>query len=235
VLALEDVQWLDRSSLDVLGALARRHHPSRLWMLCTCRPLEVFPDAGSLQRVVDDLEMTRACVVVRMKPLKRSDVDQYAASRFEPALAPALARLLNRTCGGHPLLLTAAADAIVERRRRVSANTSGRLHTKMADLGVVASSVVGRILVRQLDHLTPEERSVVNAVSVLGPEFSVWQAAHVTRSDAMSVEQILDRIARRGEIIDRAGDAGDERAHYGFTHRWYPEMLSARTALGNAS
>ena len=235
VLALEDVHWLDQCSLDVLGALARRHQASKLLVLCTSRPLDAFPDAAPLQRLVEDMEMTRSCVVLRMKPLTRTDVEHYAACRFEQAMAPAMAKLLNRGCGGHPLLLAAAADAIVERRRRVSTSARGKLNARLTDLTSLVSSVVGRILTRQLDRLTPEERRVVNAVSVLGVEFSVWQAALVTHSDAISVEQILDRLARRGEIIDRAGDTGSRRAQYWFTHRWYPEVLSDRTALGNAS
>jgi predicted ATPase len=41
VLVLEDLHWSDASTLDLVGALARRRTPARLLLLATYRPVDV--------------------------------------------------------------------------------------------------------------------------------------------------------------------------------------------------
>src|SRR5262249_56493077 len=48
VLVLEDLQWSDRSTVELLAALAQRREPARLLVLGTYRPVDVLLQAHPL-------------------------------------------------------------------------------------------------------------------------------------------------------------------------------------------
>jgi predicted ATPase len=55
VLVLEDLQWSDRSTVDLLASLAQRREPARLLVLGTYRPVDVVLEAHPLHGLVQEL------------------------------------------------------------------------------------------------------------------------------------------------------------------------------------
>src|SRR4029453_9951177 len=51
VLWLEDLQWSDTATLDLLAALARRREPARLLIIGTYRPVDVIVRGHSLREI----------------------------------------------------------------------------------------------------------------------------------------------------------------------------------------
>jgi predicted ATPase len=238
VLALEDVHWLDQASIDAIGALARRRQRARLLLLVTCRPLEAFVDtADSLRRLIDELEMARAGNLIRLDSLTRLEVEQYASKRFSPEVAGELGGLLHAASGGRPLLLTAVTNAVVARGvvRRMAGRWS--LAGGSREVSVAMVGAIGGFLERQIAQLSRGDRALLTSVSALGLEFSIWKAARITGRDPASVEQILDRLSRSGDVIVRADGRHtlDALATYRFTHPMYLEVLNSAAALVNAS
>ena len=237
VLALEDVHWLDQASIDALGALARRRQRARLLLLVTCRPLEAFDAADSLRRLIDELEMARAGNLIRLDSLTRLEVEQYASKRFSPEVAGELGGLLHAASGGRPLLLTAVTNAVVA--RGVVRRTAGRwsLVGGSREVSVAMVGAIGGFLERQIAQLSRGDRALLTSVSALGLEFSIWKAARITGRDPASVEQVLDRLARSGDVIVRADGRHtlDALATYRFTHPMYLEVLNSTAVLSNVS
>jgi predicted transcriptional regulator len=96
---------------------------------------------------------------------------------------------------------------------------------------------IGGFLERQIAQLSRGDRALLTSVSALGLEFSIWKAARITGRDPASVEQILDRLSRSGDVIVRADGRHtlDALATYRFTHPMYLEVLNSAAALVNAS
>jgi predicted ATPase len=46
IVILEDLHWVDASTLDLISAFARRREPARLLLIATYRPVP-YQDAGS--------------------------------------------------------------------------------------------------------------------------------------------------------------------------------------------
>ena len=55
VLWLEDLQWSDAATLDLLAALARRREPARLLIIGTYRPVDVIVRGHSLREIRQEL------------------------------------------------------------------------------------------------------------------------------------------------------------------------------------
>jgi DNA-binding winged helix-turn-helix (wHTH) protein len=116
VLILEDLHWVDPSTLDFVSAVARRRGPAKLVLLGTYRPADVLTSQSPLQGLKQDLLLHRLCQEVALERLEESDVEQYVAAEFPDAGFPAgLATLVYRQSGGNALFMGAILHDMVEK------------------------------------------------------------------------------------------------------------------------
>ncbi len=104
VLLLEDLQWSDHATLDLVSFIARRQEPARLLVLGTYRPAEVMAAEHPLKGLSTALLSHGQCHEVSLELLTPEDVAAYLQRAF-PGIAghKALARLIYRYTGGNPL------------------------------------------------------------------------------------------------------------------------------------
>jgi DNA-binding winged helix-turn-helix (wHTH) protein len=129
ILWVEDLQWADLATLDLISYLAQRRDPAKLLILATHRPVE----AGSTDRlsaIKQHLKLRDQCAELSLTCLDERAVTRYldarfAGHRFPPALAPRL----HRHTGGNPLFMVTVVDAWLE---------SGALGTDSAGCHVCA-------------------------------------------------------------------------------------------------
>ncbi|MFO0556747.1 MAG: protein kinase [Polyangiales bacterium] len=142
VLAVEDLHWADRATVDALALLFGRFSEQPLTLLAVARP-EVSVRYPTLWRSVARTEL-------RLPPL--SDRASEALISSVMALDPEQRRSLVRRAGGNPLFL----EELVRAR-------AGGL--------VALPAAVHTVLQARLDALGPEVRRVAQTASVFGPTF----------------------------------------------------------------
>ncbi len=87
MLVLEDLQWSDPSTIDLLGCIARRRQPARLFVIGSLRPIEVtVDDDHPLRGVQRDLKAKGLYDVIALELLSRDEVAAYVEARFGNAL-----------------------------------------------------------------------------------------------------------------------------------------------------
>ena len=84
MLALEDLQWADPSTLELLAALARRGDPARLLVVATYR--EWAP--GELRALAADLRLHGHATGLALAPLDAEALEALVVSRGTGAEAP---------------------------------------------------------------------------------------------------------------------------------------------------
>ena len=84
-LILEDLHWVDPSTLDLISALARRRGLAKLLMLGTYRPVDVILLQSPLKGLRQDLVMHKLCSEIALERLQEQDVAQYLAKEFPGA------------------------------------------------------------------------------------------------------------------------------------------------------
>jgi predicted ATPase len=227
MLVLDDVQWLDQASVEVIDALARRQHDARLVVLTTTRPLTGATTTPPLGRLARELELTGASTTLQLEPLSEAEVDEYAGRRFDLQVGQAVGHLLFNASEGQPALLAASANALVRDGVIGSSDDGWAVIGGPTELAITVVNALEEVMERQLADLSREERRLLASVSALGLEFSARKAAAVTNLDAAAVEKILDRLARQGDIIARRQGLGQAGSAYQFTHAMYLEVLTS--------
>src|SRR6266404_5169227 len=82
IMVLEDLHWVDNSTLDVISALARRRGPAKLVIVGTYRPADVIISQSPLKALKQDLLVHNLCHEIALERLEESDVGEYLTEEF---------------------------------------------------------------------------------------------------------------------------------------------------------
>jgi DNA-binding winged helix-turn-helix (wHTH) protein len=116
VLVLEDLHWVDPSTLDFISALARRRGPAKLLLLGTYRPADLIISQSPLKALKQDLVIHNLSQELSLERLEEIDVAKYISGKFVDADFPAgYAGLIYRRSGGNALFMVTILQDIVEK------------------------------------------------------------------------------------------------------------------------
>ena len=230
VVILEDLHWVDPSTLDLISAFARRREPAKVLLLGTYRPVDVVLSQSPLKTLKQDLFLRRLCHEIAMERLEESDVADYLAKIFTAESLPAgLANLIHHNSGGNPLFMVAIVQDMAD--KGLIAEDRGRLMltAPLQEVYPGIPETLQQMLEIQLERLSPEELRILQSGCVAGERFSAWAAAAMLEASPAFIEEACDRLASRQQFIRSVGvhDApnGAPSAHYEFGHSLYRQAL----------
>ena len=227
---LEDLHWVDPSTLDFISAFARRREPAKVLLLGTYRPIDVVLSQSPLKTLKQDLFVRRLCQEIAMERLEESDVADYLAKIFNAESLPSgLANLIHQNSGGNPLFMVAIVQDMADKGLIVEDRGRLILTAPLQEVYPGIPETMQQMLEIQLERLSPEELGILQSASVAGERFSIWAEAAILDATATSIEQACDRLASRQQFIRSVGihDApnGTPSAHYEFRHSLYRQAL----------
>jgi DNA-binding winged helix-turn-helix (wHTH) protein/tetratricopeptide (TPR) repeat protein len=232
VLALEDLQWSDFSTLDLISCLARRREPAGLMLIGTYRPADVLLGHHPLRAVTRELRMRRQCHELPLGYLSQAEVAEYLAGRFPETLAESMAGPIHRRTGGNPLFMVNVVDYLAGRDLIGTPGARGNLAGAPSAVESVIPESLREMIEKQLDRLTDEEQGLLEAASVAGLEFPALAVAAGLEIDLGRSEAICDGLARRGQFLRPTGvrrlPDGTVTARYEFIHPLYQNVLYHR-------
>src|SRR6516162_5777303 len=88
LLVLEDLQWVDPATVDLLAALARRRGPAKLMLLTTYRPVHGARTDHPLQALTAELLAHQLCHAMALETLSEADVAAYLTAESSGASLP---------------------------------------------------------------------------------------------------------------------------------------------------
>jgi predicted ATPase len=200
VLVLEDLQWMDPSTTELLDILADQAAAVPLLILGTARrefQPSWRPRAHHLELTLQRLTAAQTRRVVSLVAAKSARGDPPAEGTA--ATAPSLLDLLAERADGVPLFAEELTRAVVDAQRRQDLDIPMTLHDS---------------LMARLDALGPA-KELAQVASVVGRKFSHALLRAVTGLDADLLGRHLDRIVD-AEIVSVRGVPPD--AVYTFRH-----------------
>jgi DNA-binding SARP family transcriptional activator/tetratricopeptide (TPR) repeat protein len=201
LLVVDDAQWADASSLDVLAFLVRRLRDRPLLVLVTWRAEETPPDHPARRILADALRDGLADVVVPGR-LDRDDVAELAAAAGSSA---ELSERLFEETQGLPFFVVEYLDSQAD-ASSLPPGVRGLLEARVTGVSEVAGQVVA-------------------AAAVLGRQFDADLIRAVSgRSDEETVTA-LEELTRRGVLAESA--AGDLAFRHEQARRVAYELTSA--------
>jgi DNA-binding winged helix-turn-helix (wHTH) protein len=74
VIILEDLHWVDHSTVDLISAISRRREPAKLFVVGTFRPADLILHESPFKNLKQDLLMHRLCDELPLERLYQTDV-----------------------------------------------------------------------------------------------------------------------------------------------------------------
>jgi adenylate cyclase len=233
VLTVENLQWADAASVELLQAVMDRLADHPLMLVATYRP--------SLE--LRALATTRvAHTALRLVSLSAADSEALLAAYLGESAAgmpPALRELVLARAGGQPLYLEEILRGLIAGRvlRR-----GERGWICAAEAAVDVPPTIHGLLVARVDRLPDAIRRALQEAAILGPVFDVALLREIA-SDPAGLESALERL-EESDFVEAAARPGNEgpagaggRLHYQFTNALVQEvtyqslLLRRRTEL----
>ena len=227
---LEDLHWVDPSTLDLISALARRREPSKLLVVGTYRPVEVVLTQSPLKALKQDLLVRHLCHEIAIERLEESNVAEYLTKTFHTnSLPPGLVNLIFQNSGGNPLFMVAILQDLLKKGLIVEDGNQLSLTAPVQEVYQGIPETLRQMLEIQLEQLDPEARRILQAGCVVGEHFAVGVVAAMLGGAAAPIEEVCDRLAGRQQFIRSAGihaaADGSLSSRYEFRHSLYRQAL----------
>ena len=220
VLLLDDLQWVDSASLDLLVAIVRYQPAIRLLILATCRERSIASRVP-LERTIRELSRLRVLRAVELSRMTRDATAELAADYLGAPLDSESTQMLFDQSEGNPFfveeLLRGWLDADVLRQFDDVSGESG-LHVNVDSRAPMPASIL--IAVRErLAVLNPATIETLRTAAVIGRSFdiNVLATASGTPTDEVEVRLVS---ATEANIIETTPDG-----LYTFRHDLIREFL----------
>ena len=239
VLLLEDLHWVDPSTLDFISALARRRGSAKLLLVGTYRPAEVIISQSPLRALKQDLVIHKLSQEIALERLAESDVTAYIAIKFADGNIPAgFAEVVYRHSGGNALFMVTILQDMLKKGLIVQADGRWTLTVALENVDLNVPETLDQLIEMQFQQLSPVEQRILRSASVAGERFSVWAITTAAEIDP-GIEDVCEALAERLQFIQAAGvhelANGQISAHYDFRHSLYREVLYRRLSEATRS
>jgi predicted ATPase len=233
VLVLEDLHWVDPSTLDFISAVARRRGPAKLLLLGTYRPADLIVSRNPLRTLKQDLVLHGLAQEVSLERLEESDVAKYLKIHYADHSFPAaFVSLIYRHSGGNALFMVNILLDMVKRGFIAQLGGIWSLQVALKDVEPTVPDTLDQLIESQFQQLSAAEQPILRSASVAGERFSIWAISTSTGSESEVLEETCEKLAERLQFIKAAGintlPNGQVSAHYEFRHSLYREVLYRR-------
>jgi DNA-binding CsgD family transcriptional regulator len=171
VVAIDDVQWLDTPSADVLRFVVHRLGDERLGLLVSVRN----GDATSLE--LDRAFPGGALLRLRLEPLSLEELEEVVRLHVPVGFTRPTWRALHRISGGNPFFALQLADALERRGGRVP------------DEGLPIPETLADAVRERLGALSPGARAALLPVAALAQP-----TLHLVRAGAAEAEGVEEAV-----------------------------------------
>ena len=229
LVVLENLQWADTSSLELLHFVARQIGGERVALLCTYNENEL--DANPTLRTTEQsLLSLGAARLTRLDPLDAEALEALVRQAFhaDPASARALAGRLYSWTRGNPFFAQEMLKALVE--SRALHERDGAWHGWEADPPGLPRSIRDAVVARA-NRLSPTARAVANLAAVIGTRTSHDALVAVSGLAESEVLAALDEL-RAARVLAEEVEGGTVR--YEFTHPLVRDVLYGELGIARA-
>ena len=228
ILALEDLHWLDPSSMGLISFIARRREPARLMLIGTYSEGEVERTDHPLKKLKAELELHHYCHHIALTRLTPNAVHEYLTARFEtPRISDRLSSIIYSRSEGNPLFMVNITDYLTNFDSIVRRNNSIEPGTAIDEL--VTPNTIHQLIERRLDTLPAADQELLKSAGVAGMNFSTAAVAAGLDASIEEIEIRCDRLAQQEQFLQREGTTrwpdGTVGARYGFAHALYQNVI----------
>lgn len=235
MLVLDDLQWADAASIELLFHLGRRIGGSRILIVGTYRPEEVaIGRAGErhpLEKVLAEFRRYFGEIWVDLDQAEEAEGRQFVDAFLDTEpnrLGEGFRQALYRHTGGHPLFTTELLRDMQEREDLVQDEQGRWVEGPALDWEDLPARVEG-VIEERIGRLEEELRDILTVASVEGEDFTAQVVARVREADERGLVRQLGReLDRKHRLVGERGSrqVGQQRLYlYRFRHSLFQRHL----------
>lgn len=174
LLIVEDFQWADAASVELLRSLVDRVYDRSLMLLLIARPTSQLGTIYSAN--VDS-------TIIRLQALTVQESEALLEALVGPLVSPfkpALRDLITRRAAGNPFFLEEAIHSLIDSGILIRTPQGTVLSRDLTNLEV--PTTVQGIILSRLDSLEPGAKHLLLEAAVIGPSFELELLRHITSS-----------------------------------------------------
>jgi predicted ATPase/DNA-binding SARP family transcriptional activator len=234
LLLLDDLQWADTASANLLFYLGRQLANSAVLVIGAYRPSEVEHDGGTihpLAPVVQELVRHRGDIQIDLRQFTPAEGRRFVDALLDSEpnrLDAAFREAMFQQTRGHPLFTVELLRALQE-QADIARDESG-LWSVVSPLDwEILPARVEAVIARRIDRLPPESRRLLAISSVEGESFTVEVVSRVaTFETGPLLELLAQKLDRQFRLVREQGEAslgGHLLARYQFRHNLFQQYL----------
>jgi DNA-binding SARP family transcriptional activator len=245
VLLLDDIQWMDMASIDLLFHLARRlaSASNPLLIICAYRPEEITSghagDRHPLERILQEIECIFGEVWVDLDNVgefeNRHFVNAFLDTERNRFSVDFREKLFRRT-GGHPLFTIELLRVMHERGEVVPDMHADGAWIEGPSLNWnLLPTRVEAVIESRILRLNPELKEILSIASIEGDQFTVQVVTAVQNDTEISILRGLRKLEKLYRLVKEIGEfqSGDVRVtRYQFSHILVREYVYQQLSLG---
>jgi DNA-binding CsgD family transcriptional regulator len=168
---IDDLQWTDAASLDLLRSLIRRGHRGGRAFLATLRPHEC-PASSPVGLFLADMIREQCLFEVPLSPLTQAESKHFLSALLEH-VDPEVVRILYAQTGGFPFFLQEQVRLLVSERSLQREQGVWRFSEATTRSDLPLSRSITATILRRLRHFPMEVQKLLQAAAVLGTRFAL--------------------------------------------------------------
>jgi hypothetical protein len=209
LLFLDDLQWMDPSSLDLLHYLARVSVEEPIMIIGAYRPEDLM-DRGTpgqphdLVMALRKLNRERLYTPIRLRRLTDEETRSMVNSIFQAnSFSYGLPRKIFDKSKGNPLFTEEILKELIE--SRVLYEKGGEWsNSEIEDIGLPTS--IKDVVMRRIGRLDETSREILNVASVAGNDFSYEVVQRVLGWKESRTIEVLDDLVRAKVLSESLGE-----------------------------
>ena len=247
LLALDDLQWIDEASINLLFHLGRRLMGSRILILGAYRPSEIalgFPGDSQeqsrhpLEPVIQEFKRQYGEIQIdlsRLKPQEGRAFVELLLDSEPNELSHEFRDSLYTYTQGQPLFTVELLRSMQENGTLIK-NEAGRWVESLAWSPHQLPARVEAVIEQRLGRLDQSLQEILSVASVEGEQFTAQVVAHVLGTDERSLLRRLSRdLQQRNNLVREQGEVqvnGQPLDSYRFGHILFQEFLYRQLSQG---
>lgn len=220
ILVLEDLQWADVSSVDLLFHLARNIDGYPILIIGTYRPSEIEVKQHRIKEIKAEMDRYKICHEISIGLLSKKNLVKYLNNEFPKNVFNAdFIDFLYNTTRGNPLFIVEVVNLLKERGVLVQKDDLWQITEKLTDIDI-PPSIMG-VINKRIEYLKDNIQRVLKYASVEGERFTTVTLSKLLNWKELPLLEkldVLENIHRLIEKLETEGALKESGMLYQFTH-----------------
>ena len=241
VLYLEDLQWADHATIDLLSFLARRKDVARLMIIGSFRPADIIISHHPLKNLKQDLQLRGCCLHIPLEYLNKGEISHYLTELFPKHLFPEpFVQFLQHQTNGNPLFLINIIEDLKKAEFLVKKDNNWQLNGDLSQLDKYVPDNIQAMIAQQIERLIPEHQKLLEAACVasepggIAMQFNLAETASALDDEVMQHETQFEVLTSQCHFLRELGVSENLddpiSSLYEFTHTLYQNVLYQRVS-----